>query len=74
MGKTFGTSLFLYLAMLVLPVYASPGDLNSGFDPGSGADSVVSSVALQPDGKVLIGGLFFTVNRRVSKVRTAPYA
>ncbi|MBL9158645.1 MAG: hypothetical protein JNJ70_14290 [Verrucomicrobiales bacterium] len=31
------------------------------FDPGAGADNVIYSVALQEDGKILIGGLFSTV-------------
>ena len=44
------------------------GALDQGFDPGSGASSTVQAVALQPDGKVLLGGDFsrvdgVTVNR-----------
>lgn len=31
------------------------------FDPGAGADKIVYSVALQPDGKILLGGLFENV-------------
>jgi uncharacterized delta-60 repeat protein len=38
------------------------GSLDNSFNPGTGADNNVSSIALQPDGKVLIGGWFFTVN------------
>jgi uncharacterized delta-60 repeat protein len=38
------------------------GSLDSTFDPGTGANSSVNSVALQADGKVLIGGLFSTFN------------
>jgi uncharacterized delta-60 repeat protein len=38
------------------------GGLDTGFDPGLGADLTVFSVALQPDGKVLIGGFFESVN------------
>ncbi|MEX2579245.1 MAG: MBG domain-containing protein [Verrucomicrobiales bacterium] len=34
------------------------GSLDTGFDPGSGASSSVRSVAVQADGKVLIGGWF----------------
>lgn len=33
----------------------------TAFDPGAGADNVIYSVALQEDGKILIGGLFSTV-------------
>ena len=38
------------------------GSLDSGFNPGTGADGVVRSVVLQPDGNVLIAGDFTTVN------------
>ena len=38
------------------------GGLDSSFDPGTGADDVVRSIALQSDGKVLLGGDFLTVN------------
>ncbi|PYK58592.1 MAG: hypothetical protein DME21_15385, partial [Verrucomicrobia bacterium] len=34
------------------------GNLDSGFNPGAGADDVVMSVASQSDGKVLPGGAF----------------
>lgn len=34
------------------------GSLDSGFDPGSGANTNIRTVALQPDGKILIGGDF----------------
>jgi uncharacterized delta-60 repeat protein len=38
------------------------GSLDSGFNPGAGPDNGVYSIALQPDGKALIGGGFTTVN------------
>jgi uncharacterized delta-60 repeat protein len=38
------------------------GSLDSGFNPVTGADGFVSSIALQSDGNVLIGGDFLTVN------------
>ncbi len=40
----------------------SDGSLDSSFSPGLGADNFVRTVALQPDGKILIGGWFNTVN------------
>ena len=40
----------------------SDGSLDSSFSPGLGADNFVRTIALQPDGKVLIGGWFNTVN------------
>jgi uncharacterized delta-60 repeat protein len=38
------------------------GSLDTSFDPGSGANSTVEDLVLQPDGKVLIGGQFTMVN------------
>jgi uncharacterized delta-60 repeat protein len=37
------------------------GSLDGTFDPGPGADSIVYSIALQSDGKILIGGEFTSV-------------
>jgi uncharacterized delta-60 repeat protein len=36
--------------------YHADGDLDGSFDPGQGIESVFTSVVVQPDGKVLIGG------------------
>jgi uncharacterized delta-60 repeat protein len=38
------------------------GSLDTTFDPGTGASSTVESVALQSDGKILVGGFFTTFN------------
>lgn len=38
------------------------GSLDAGFNPGTGADMAVRSIALQPNGDVVIGGNFKTVN------------
>jgi uncharacterized delta-60 repeat protein len=38
------------------------GSLDSSFDPGTGADGTVRALAVQADGKVLIGGLFTSYN------------
>ena len=38
------------------------GAVDTGFSIGSGADSVVISLAVQPDGKYLVGGAFTTFN------------
>ncbi|MDB6058077.1 MAG: hypothetical protein JWO95_1921 [Verrucomicrobiales bacterium] len=40
----------------------SEGSIDSTFNPGLGADSSVQSLALQADGKVLIGGTFHEVD------------
>ena len=38
------------------------GTLDATFDPGTGADALVRSVAEYQDGKILIGGNFLTVS------------
>jgi uncharacterized delta-60 repeat protein len=43
-------------------VLHSDGTLDGAFAPVSGANSTVTSVAIQPDGRVLIGGDFTTAN------------
>ncbi len=46
------------------------GTLDTTFNPGTGADGLVSSVEQQPGGQVLMGGAFLTVNG-LSRVRVA---
>jgi uncharacterized delta-60 repeat protein len=38
------------------------GSVDSGFNPGSGPNDLVQSIAVQPDGKILLGGGFDAVN------------
>lgn len=38
------------------------GSLDAGFNPGTGANGTVDCLAIQPDGKILAGGLFTTMN------------
>ena len=47
------------------------GSIDSNFNVGSGPDDLVYSMALQPDGNILVGGLFkhFNQTRRVSLAR-----
>jgi uncharacterized delta-60 repeat protein len=40
----------------------SDGSVDATFDPGSGANSFVEAAAVQPDGKVLVGGWFTSFN------------
>ena len=40
----------------------SDGSVDNTFDPGSGADFTLNTIALQPDGKIIIGGGFTTYN------------
>ncbi len=50
------------------------GSLDVTFDPGSGTNSLVESIILQPDGKILIGGQFTTYNgtarARLARIHT----
>ncbi len=41
---------------------SSDGSLDTSFNPGSGANDDVRSVAVQPDGKIVIGGWFVLVD------------
>jgi uncharacterized delta-60 repeat protein len=45
-----------------IPAAASPGALDTTFDPGAGADDIVFAIALQSNNQVLIGGQFTHVN------------
>jgi uncharacterized delta-60 repeat protein len=38
------------------------GSLDSGFDPGTGTDNIIVTMAVQPDAKILIGGAFDMYN------------
>jgi uncharacterized delta-60 repeat protein len=38
------------------------GTLDTGFNPGSGANTTIHTLALQPDGKVIVGGQFVSFN------------
>jgi uncharacterized delta-60 repeat protein len=38
------------------------GTLDTTFDPGSGFNAYIRALALQPDGKVVVGGTFVTAN------------
>lgn len=52
----------------------SDGSLDASFNPGSGANDVVSDIAIQNDGKILIGGNFTSYNgtsiNRIAKLNT----
>ncbi|MEO7676597.1 MAG: Calx-beta domain-containing protein, partial [Verrucomicrobiota bacterium] len=38
------------------------GTLDTTFDPGTGANDTVYAVAYQPDGKIMVGGVFTSIN------------
>lgn len=50
------------------------GSLDPSFDPGTGPNNPVFALAVQPDGKILIGGLFSTYNgvarRRIARLNS----
>jgi uncharacterized delta-60 repeat protein len=52
----------------------SDGSLDLSFNPGTGTDGIVATMALQPDGKILIGGNFFsyhgTARRSIARVNS----
>lgn len=43
------------------------GDIDPSFDPGSGVDDTPFAIAIQADGKILVGGSFATVRGLVRK-------
>ncbi len=71
---------FLSLAALLgilgmggpIAISAADGDLDTTFDSSVGANSTVESIAVKPDGKVVIGGTFtsygFTERQRVAQL------
>src|SRR5204863_5922334 len=50
------------------------GTLDASFDPGTGPNNTVRAIAVQPDGKILIGGDFSDINgqTRTFLARLAP--
>ena len=56
-------SLLLQMVTLCFQSHGAAGDVDLSFDPGSGVNGPVQAVAVQPDGKVIIGGEFTTVKR-----------
>jgi uncharacterized delta-60 repeat protein len=51
----------LQLGALCLQSHAAAGDVDLSFDPGSGVNGGVTTIALQPDDKMIISGSFTTV-------------
>ncbi|MCX6924845.1 MAG: immunoglobulin domain-containing protein, partial [Verrucomicrobia bacterium] len=56
--RTLGSQTVNYIARI-----NADGTLDTGFSPGAGGSSYpsVSSMAIQPDGKIIVGGLFTTL-------------
>jgi uncharacterized delta-60 repeat protein len=47
------------------------GSLDTGFNPGMGANNTISTTAIQADGKIIIGGAFTSYNGTVARNRIA---
>lgn len=64
-----GDQLTLYNGVAVKPIVrlGSDGALDTGFDVGDGPDSEVLEIAVQPDGKILVGGSFYNFNGVTSR-------
>lgn len=61
-------AVFVVLAAASCPSgLAAPGDIDRSFDPGSGVNGEVAALAVPPDGKILIGGRFTTVDGYVRR-------
>ena len=60
-------TFFVLIMQWVSPVGAvlTPGRMDTGFNVGAGADSQVLTLAIEPDGDVLIGGVFNSINGAV---------
>src|SRR3954468_19174524 len=54
--------VLLQLTTLCFHTAGAAGDVDLSFDPGLGVNGPVTVVAVQPDGKVLLGGLFTFIN------------
>ena len=54
-------SLLLQLSTPCSHSHGAAGEVDPSFDPGSSVNGPVTTIALQPDGKVIIGGGFTTV-------------
>ncbi len=56
------TAAILLVAGTVQTTPGAPGDVDPTFDPGSGICGSVNALAVQGDGKALVGGSFHTVH------------
>ena len=64
-GKLIVAGLFDHIGSVTRNKVArlnTDGSVDTSYDPGSGPDAIVRAVALQPDGKTLLGGDFTTVD------------
>jgi hypothetical protein len=50
------------LVLAAVSCWARPAAVDSTFNAGAGLDKVVNAVAIQPDGRLVVGGDFLTAN------------
>ncbi|QNF33537.1 T9SS type A sorting domain-containing protein [Adhaeribacter swui] len=67
-GGYFTTTSGFYLSKIAR--LNPDGTIDTSFNPGFGVNNTVNTVAVQPDGKIIIGGSFTAVNN-ISRVRIA---
>ncbi|HSY17192.1 MAG TPA: hypothetical protein VK815_02620 [Candidatus Acidoferrales bacterium] len=65
-----GVGMAVFFSLSGSGLCGPAGSLDLTFNPGTGPDGVVDAVALQPDGKILIGGYFTKVNN-INRVQVA---
>ncbi len=64
-GITYSEGAAFVMGNSSVTLYAKwviPGELDTSFDPGDGADNTINCIAVQSDGKILIAGEFTTYN------------
>src|SRR6478609_5399238 len=52
----------ILLFLLQFSVLGFAQSLDTTFDPGTGADGNIHAIAIQPDGKIIVGGWFVNFN------------
>jgi uncharacterized delta-60 repeat protein len=62
MRNTFKKIIFIFLCLGSLNVFAQDGSTDVSFDPGALIDGTAGEVAIQSDGKIIVGGNFNTYN------------
>ncbi|MFD2909488.1 T9SS type A sorting domain-containing protein [Flavobacterium ardleyense] len=70
------TTLFilLFIFLGINTIHSQSGNVDLSFDPGSGANAAINAVAIQSDGKIIIGGDFTDYNgtaiNRIARLNT----
>ena len=64
-----GTVVALLLTRAISS-FCAPGDVDRSFNPGARVNDYVYSIALQPDGKIIVGGLFTSPSTLIARLNT----